>query len=200
LETENTISSRTPDPHEIDQKESHKIGRELKFIFAPLGVAIGISVFIFFSTAISKTLNIQSISALFPFIPKIAFVTFGIILLVLFLPIFIAGIYYLNRRGAVGQPSTLRIHGIYKYSRNPMYIGVSMTIIGIGFIILNAGVILGGLLWFLITFIQCKREEKELFVRFGNEYKSYKYNTPMFLPNFAALLSNVANKRGKNIS
>jgi len=49
-----------------------------------------------------------------------------------------------------------------------------MTIIGIGLILLNTGVIIGGLMWFFITYIQCKREEPDLKKRFGKEYEAYK--------------------------
>jgi len=72
-----------------------------------------------------------------------------------------------------------------------MYIGVSMIIIGLGFILLDTGVIIGGILWFIITFFQCKREEKELLERFGKEYIKYKKSTPMFLPNFFSLLRRI---------
>lgn len=135
--------------------------KELKFIFAPIGVAVGITVFITLSILISKKLHIQKLSELFSFIPNIIFISIGIGVLLSFFPILIAGIYYLNRRGAVGQSDTLRTNGIYKYTRNPMYVGISMTIIGMGFILLNTGIIIGGVLWFIIAFFQCKREEKE---------------------------------------
>ena len=157
--------------------------KELKFIFAPVGVAIGITVFITLSVLISNKLHIQKLSELLPFLPNYIPVSIGIGILLLFFPIFIAGIYYLNRRGAVGQSDTLRTNGIYKYTRNPMYIGISMVIIGIGLLLLNTGVVLGGIVWFIITFFQCKREEKELLERFGKEYVNYKKRTPMFLPN-----------------
>ena len=94
--------------------------KELKFIFAPFGVAFGITVFVFISITISKVLNIQNISNILSFIPKFVFISIGAISLLIFIPIFIAGIYYLNRRGAVGQSKTLRTKGIYRYTRNPI--------------------------------------------------------------------------------
>jgi len=168
--------------------------KELKFIFAPIGVAVGITVFITLSILISKKLHIQKLSELFSFIPNIIFISIGIGVLLSFFPILIAGIYYLNRRGAVGQSDTLRTNGIYKYTRNPMYVGISMTIIGMGFILLNTGIIIGGVLWFIIAFFQCKREEKELLKRFGKEYIDYKKGTPMFLPAIPLLIKLLKNK------
>jgi protein-S-isoprenylcysteine O-methyltransferase Ste14 len=148
---------------------------------------------------ISKAIRIPKVYDIIPSAPGYLFIILGITLLILFLPIFILGIIYLNRRGAVGQSDTLRVNGIYKYTRNPMYIGISMTIIGIGLLLLNTGVIIGGFVWFCITYIQCKREEPELTNRFGNDYIEYKKRTPMFIPNLCLLIKdtffNKMNKR-----
>ncbi|MCX6089198.1 MAG: isoprenylcysteine carboxylmethyltransferase family protein [Candidatus Atribacteria bacterium] len=102
----------------------------------------------------------------------------------MWLPIFLSGIYYLGRRGAVGQSEQLIIQGIYRYVRNPMYSGLSLTILGVGLLLNSTGVALTGLLWLAMTFVQCKREEKELTERFGSAYVEYKNTTPMFLPDF----------------
>ena len=171
--------------------------KELKFIFAPVGVAVGITVFITLSIQIAKIFEIQ-LSELLPFIPNYLVIGLGIGILLIFFPIFIAGIYYLNRRGAVGQADKLRTKGIYRYSRNPMYVGISMTIIGIGLLLFNTGVILGGIMWFILTFFQCKREEKELLQRFVQEYSDYKKITPMFLPSIFHLAKSFVTSRNKS--
>jgi protein-S-isoprenylcysteine O-methyltransferase Ste14 len=161
---------------------------QFKFVFAPLGVAMGITLFIWFSIMAANALHIRSMRHLLPFIPASILIGLGILLLVLFLPIFFAGIHNLNRRGAVGQSSTLRTNGIYHYTRNPMYAGISMILCGTGLILLKPGVLAGGLIWFLITFLQCKREEPELMQRFKNEYVNYKKKTPMFFPDFGLMI------------
>jgi protein-S-isoprenylcysteine O-methyltransferase Ste14 len=172
--------------------------KEFKFIFAPIGVAFGITMFVSVSILISKALNIQTITEFISFIPAFIFRVLGVVFLSIFLPIFISGIYYLERRGAVGQSDTLRTYGIYKYTRNPMYVGISMTIIAVGLILLNTGVIIAGVIWFCITFIQCKREEVDLLNRFGKEYKDYKRRTPMFLPNISLIIKDIIKKGEKN--
>jgi protein-S-isoprenylcysteine O-methyltransferase Ste14 len=128
------------------------------------------------------------LQGVFPFIPHCVFVVAGVILLVMWLPIFLSGIYFLGRRRAVGQSEQLITHGIYRYVRNPMYSGISLTILGLGLLLNNSGVALAGMLWLGIAAVQCKREEKELTERFGSAYIEYKNSTPMFFPDFIKLL------------
>lgn len=155
--------------------------RNLKYHLAPFGVAIGIAVFITISMFISNKLHIKSLSEVVRFLPRsIAFII-GLILVGTWFPVFVAGIYYLKRRGAVGQAEKLVISGIYKYVRNPMYSGISFTIIGLGLMLNATGIVLAGILWFVLVFIQCKREERELKDRFGEQYIEYKKNTPLLI-------------------
>ena len=84
--------------------------RNLNF-FAPIGVAFGITVLLYLSILISKVLNILQISELLSFVPTCLIVVLGAILLGIFLPVFIFGIIYLNRRGAIRQSKTLKKMG-----------------------------------------------------------------------------------------
>ncbi|MBI4723171.1 MAG: isoprenylcysteine carboxylmethyltransferase family protein [Candidatus Stahlbacteria bacterium] len=168
--------------------------KEFKFIFAPIGVGIGISLFICMGLFISNKLGILKLTQMLWFIPKFVLFILGIIMIAVFLPIFIFGTICLNRRGAVGQSNSLRTNGIYKYIRNPMYVGISFIIMGVGILLNSLGLLLGGVLWLLITIIQCEREEKELLLRFGNEYQTYKKKTPMFFPDIPLILKNIIQK------
>lgn len=155
----------------------------LKYLLAPFGVATGVGVFIAVSTYLTSLAGIPgNLTSLFSFIPRIIFIIIGLILIIFWFPFFISGIYFLGRRGAVGQSDKLIIEGIYKYVRNPMCSGLSFTIIGIGLLLNLTGVLLAGILWLTIAFIQCKREERELTQRFGDDYLKYKSLTPMFIP------------------
>lgn len=69
----------------------------------------------------------------------------------------------------------LLVEGPYRYSRNPMYTGGAMTMIGISLLLSS--------LWFLVvpltTLVLAKHliilpEEAYLEFRFGNEYRRYK--------------------------
>tara|TARA_B100000123_G_scaffold227956_1_gene177076 strand:+ start:1548 stop:1991 length:444 start_codon:yes stop_codon:yes gene_type:complete len=68
--------------------------------------------------------------------------------------------------------------GIFKYSRNPMYLGMLMIVLSTSIFYLNVYSILTPLLFILwINKFQIKREEEFLIEKFGDEYLSYKKKT-----------------------
>ena len=68
--------------------------------------------------------------------------------------------------------------GIYKYSRNPMYLGMIMIIISTAVYYLNFFSLLTPFIfYFWINRFQIKREEVFLEEKFGQEYLSYKTKT-----------------------
>ena len=68
--------------------------------------------------------------------------------------------------------------GIYKYSRNPMYLGLFMIVISSSIFYLNIYSILTPLFFYLwINRFQIKREEVFLTEKFGEDYLSYKKKT-----------------------
>ena len=68
--------------------------------------------------------------------------------------------------------------GIYKYSRNPMYLGLLMIVISSSIFYLNIYSILTPLFFYLwINRFQIKREEIFLTEKFGEDYLSYKKKT-----------------------
>lgn len=171
--------------------------KDIKFILAPIGVAVGIALWVSSSIFVSKKLGIDELTEIFKVIPPILFFFLGAIFIVVWLPVFISGIYFLGRRGAVGQFGTLIENGIYRYVRNPMYSGISFTMIGIGLIMNETGVILAGVIWLVICFIQCKREEKDLEARFKEKYVDYKRRTSMFIPNIKLSMRDLLAKRNR---
>jgi protein-S-isoprenylcysteine O-methyltransferase Ste14 len=77
----------------------------------------------------------------------------------------------------------LLIDGPFKQCRNPMTFGTITAYLGVGILIGSVSsivfvLIIGAL---LLTYLK-KFEERELEIRFGQEYVAYKKNTPMFLP------------------
>jgi len=73
------------------------------------------------------------------------------------------------------EPSVFIQTGPYKISRNPMYLGVTLLLIGIGFILGSITSFIGFILFIIlmeIIFIQ--EEERTLLAKFGEEYKAYK--------------------------
>ena len=68
--------------------------------------------------------------------------------------------------------------GIYKYSRNPMYLGLLMIVISSSIFYLNIYSISTPLFFYLwINRFQIKREEVFLTEKFGEDYLSYKKKT-----------------------
>ena len=68
--------------------------------------------------------------------------------------------------------------GIYKYSRNPMYLGLLMIIISTSIFYLNIfSIITPILFYFWINRFQIKREEIFLKEKFGKEYLLYMTKT-----------------------
>lgn len=73
--------------------------------------------------------------------------------------------------------------GLYRYVRNPMILGVLLTLLGEA-ILFGATLIF---LWFIIFWIMnhiwfVRREEPDLERRFGNKYREYKQNVPRWIP------------------
>ncbi|MBL4608535.1 MAG: isoprenylcysteine carboxylmethyltransferase family protein [Pseudomonadales bacterium] len=73
------------------------------------------------------------------------------------------------------QSSQLVVHGLYQYTRNPMYFGLLLMLIGWG-LYLAAVSAFAVLPMFIVTLshFQIKPEERELERLFGDEYRSYQ--------------------------
>ncbi len=78
----------------------------------------------------------------------------------------------------------LVIVGPYKYTRNPIELGALFYYFACGWFF---GSTLHGIICFVLGFILGSSyhkfiEEKELLLRFGDEYKTYRNNTPFLIP------------------
>ena len=74
------------------------------------------------------------------------------------------------------QPSrTLVTSGVHARSRNPIYLGMFLTYLGLGLVVRSAWVLILALpLWTLIRYGVIAREEAYLKARFGDAYLAYK--------------------------
>ncbi len=73
--------------------------------------------------------------------------------------------------------------GPYAHSRNPMFLGAILMIIGFGIILNSIAAIVLGLIIPISYLIVIKLvEEKELEARFGQEYAEYKKRVPFLIP------------------
>ncbi len=76
---------------------------------------------------------------------------------------------------AFKDPSHFIKTGPFKYSRNPIYLGLLMILIGFGFVIGSFSSFIGAIIFFIITDMwSVPFEEKRLSKIFGEEYVEYK--------------------------
>lgn len=79
----------------------------------------------------------------------------------------------------------LVITGLYRYVRNPMYVGVVSAIFGQALLFGNPTLLeYGGLVWLLFHIFVLAYEEPTLRVTFGAEYGSFCAEVPRWIPRF----------------
>ena len=80
------------------------------------------------------------------------------------------------------EPVKMVSSGLYRYSRNPMYVGVMTTVAGEGIFYQYSNVLWYALSLFIIfNFVVIFIEEPHLEEKFGEEYKGYKKKTRRWL-------------------
>lgn len=72
------------------------------------------------------------------------------------------------------QSSSLVVRGIYRYSRNPMYVGFLLLLVALGCYLMSAAALalLPLFVWYMNQF-QIAPEERHLLQKFGAEYQAY---------------------------
>ncbi|WP_420635734.1 methyltransferase family protein [Candidatus Palauibacter sp.] len=83
----------------------------------------------------------------------------------------------------IDQPKRLVIRGLYRYSRNPMYVGVLSVIAGWA-VLFGAGILAAyAAAWFVIFSLFVRfYEEPQLTRKFGDEYAAYRERVGRWLP------------------
>ena len=77
----------------------------------------------------------------------------------------------------------LVVTGLYRYVRNPMYVGVAALIIGQGLIFGNMRVLeYGGLIWLAFHLFVVFYEEPTLRASFGSEYEAFCRGVSRWIP------------------
>ncbi|WP_419949113.1 methyltransferase family protein [Candidatus Palauibacter sp.] len=150
---------------------------------------------LFLKTALFSALGPGTVSVVLPLLiargrPVAGGVTFVLALLLLGLgaAIFLrcAWDFVVSGRGTpapMDQPRRLVIQGLYRYSRNPMYVGVLSIIAGWA-VLFGAGILAGyGVAWFIIFSLFVRfYEEPHLTRKFGDEYVAYRERVGRWLP------------------
>jgi protein-S-isoprenylcysteine O-methyltransferase Ste14 len=108
------------------------------------------------------------------------------ILLILSAYVVITGYLLLKRKGNstinFENTSTLVKSGIYGYIRHPLYL--SLFLLGTGVVFKDSGPvqITLGFINFIAVWITARIEEKEMIVKFGDDYREYMKESRMFIP------------------
>ena len=77
--------------------------------------------------------------------------------------------------------------GLYQHVRNPMILGVLLTLLGEAVIFGSTLIFIGVLAFLILNHIWfLKWEEPDLERRFGSEYLAYKQNVPRWVPRWSA--------------
>jgi protein-S-isoprenylcysteine O-methyltransferase Ste14 len=77
------------------------------------------------------------------------------------------------RIGSPKEPTTLRVHGLFRFSRNPMYLGVYATLVASVLYTLNPILLLVGIFIVAVHHKIVLAEEEHLRKAFGEEYVNY---------------------------
>ncbi len=121
-------------------------------------------------------LEIWNIHIIFNFPKNIIFAYTGIILWILGFTLLYIGRFSLGKNfriGVAGEKTEFIADGIYKISRNPMYLGLFITFFGCIFYSLNIIYATISIFIIIVHHLIVLGEEKRLQIRFGDSYKEY---------------------------
>ena len=118
-----------------------------------------------------------------PFRTPLSLLLLFIGLLLIFIPVF----QFIKSKTTINPQSFKNVNnlvssGIFKISRNPMYLGMLIIISSTVVYYFNYFSIFAPFIfYFWINEFQIKREEKKLEEKFGNDYKKYKSKTKRWI-------------------
>ncbi|MFN2446627.1 MAG: isoprenylcysteine carboxylmethyltransferase family protein [Vicinamibacterales bacterium] len=83
----------------------------------------------------------------------------------------------------VDAPKRLVVQGLYRYVRNPMYVSVTMILLGELLLTRSSRLLLYWIIWFaVVNLFVMGYEEPTLRRRFGESYESYTQQVGRWLP------------------
>lgn len=90
----------------------------------------------------------------------------------------------------IDPPKELLVNGLYRYVRNPMYLGIILILLGEAFLFCSLALFFYGALAFSIFHLFVVRyEEPALARKFGESYRGYCLETPRWLPRLGRRVS-----------
>ncbi len=83
----------------------------------------------------------------------------------------------------LAPPEILLAEGLYRFVRNPMYVGALVALLAEAVLFRSAWILLyAGFLWLALHTFTVLFEEPQLEQRFGDSYRDYKARTPRWIP------------------
>jgi protein-S-isoprenylcysteine O-methyltransferase Ste14 len=83
----------------------------------------------------------------------------------------------------VDPPTQLVVRGLYRYVRNPMYVGVFCVLVGEAALFRSGALLLYTAIWFLVVnLFVILYEEPALRARFGESYEQYRRSVGRWIP------------------
>jgi len=87
----------------------------------------------------------------------------------------------------VDPPRELVVKGLYRYVRNPMYLSVTLIVLGEVLLTRSVGLLLYWVIWFIaVNLFVVGYEEPALRRRFGQSYDGYTRRVGRWLPRFGS--------------
>lgn len=85
----------------------------------------------------------------------------------------------------VDPPRVLVVRGLYRYVRNPMYLSVTLIVLGELLLTRSRGLLVYWAVWFVaVNLFVIGYEEPALRKRFGADYERYKHEVGRWIPRF----------------
>jgi protein-S-isoprenylcysteine O-methyltransferase Ste14 len=83
----------------------------------------------------------------------------------------------------IDPPKQLVVQGLYRYVRNPMYLGVLLLLLGEAAFFRSTALLQYSLAWFVVVnLVVVLYEEPSLRSRFGDSYDRYRHSVHRWLP------------------
>lgn len=91
------------------------------------------------------------------------------------------------RIGIDDQPTPLVTHGLFRVSRNPIYLGMLLLTVGVALVAPSGWTVVGGLLAYVVVGFQARAEEEHLARLHGDAFVAWASRVGRFLPWFGRL-------------
>ena len=122
--------------------------------------------------------------------PEVPALYIGAVLVTTGVALLVACIWEFARRGRgtlspADPPKELVVQGLYRYVRNPMYLAVSLIVIGEHMLTHSWPLLVYWIIWFVIVNVfVIGYEEPTLRRQFGESYERYARAVPRWIPRF----------------